>query len=305
MKTKFLSVFVSCILLFVSCSDDDDSITKENEIPVKFSSVITASSLKVGGMGGDEWEVGDAIGVFMRDNASSKTIVKNNILHKATTAGTSTFFTSEEPIYYPVNAPKAVDFVAYHPYAVLTNKYVYSVNVASQTDQSAIDLMATSNDNNGRGFNKAAGSVVNLDFKHQLAKVVMNVTAGEGVGGLQGLTVNIKGMHTTADFDISNTTFSNEDGAATSDITPYNDGSNSYEAILLPVATLGTSHVVEFTLGGDIYAWTMTANDGGIIELEAGKKYTFNVKLQKINVQVTGSITAWDNGGTANGTAKY
>lgn len=301
MKTRFLSLLAITALLFVSCSDDDN-IPEANDGMVKFSSGVSGLQSRVGGADGDVWAQDDPIGVYMRDNAVGKAIVSENIQYNAQSAGTATSFTSNTPIYYPVNDPAKVDFVAYHPYQTpLTDDYGYAVDVSDQADQSAIDLMVSTADNNGAGYDKTNPSAVNLKFRHQLAKVILVVSKGAGVDNLTGLTVSIGGMNTTADFDISTATLSNETDVA--DITPYDAGSDRYEVILLPVTALDANHVVEFTVGGNTYKWTMKENDRSIDKLETGKKYTFNVTLKKNAVSVTGTIDEWEDVGVSNGTA--
>ncbi len=88
-------------------------------------------------------------------------------------------------------------------------------------------------------------------------------------------------------------------------ITPVGADADTFEAILLPV-TLGEAHIVEFTVGNDVYTWTISENTGTpkITALAGGKRHTFDVVLQKNAVSATGPIEAWVDGGTANGVAE-
>ena len=309
MKTKFLSVLAVTAILIASCGNDNEVTPEVNDGRIQFTSGVNAAPSRVGGADGDQWTQNDLIGIYMRDNTVGKAIVSDNIEYKATSftnSNKSASFTSITPIYYPVNTPAKVDFVAYYPYQSGISNYVYKVDVSStrQASQSSIDLMRAYADGIGNaGYDKTNTLPVNLVFDHQLAKVALNVTAGAGVTDLSGLTIAIKGMNTTADFNIASTVLSNEDGASTSSITPYHAGSYSYEAILLPVAALGAAHIVEFTIGSNTYTWTMSNNSSGITSLVAGNKYIFDVTLQKNAIAVSGTIAAWGNGGIDSGTA--
>lgn len=299
MKTKFLSAIAITSLLFASCSNDDNDTTKSQDGNiVKFSSSVSGSQLRVGGAAGDEWAAGDKVGIFMRDN-TSKAVQSNNIEYTAgslTNGDKDAVLTSTTPIYYPVNTPAKVDFIAYHPYtATLANTYEYAVNVATQTDQSAIDLMIATADNATAGYDKTNTSAVNLNFSHQLSKVVINVTAGAGVTSLSGLTVKINGMNTTATFDISTATLSAEGNPAA--ITTNNPSGSNFEAILLPLAAFTASNTLEFTIGSDTYTWAMNTGTT-VTQFDGGKKYIFNATLKKNAVEITGSIQPWGNGGT-------
>lgn len=299
MKTKFLSVLAISALFFASCSNDDNTTPEVNDGRVLFSSGVRGVTTKVVGDDGDQWEGNEHIGIFMRDNAAGKGIVSSNVDYATTSTGTSATFTSSSPIYYPVNTPAKVDFVAYHPYqASLTNDYGYSVDVAIQSSQSAIDLILAKNDNLLAGFDKTNTSPINLVFDHQLAKVKINVKKGAGVADLTNLAVKITGMNTTADFDISTSSLSNETTIA--DIIPFDAGSNKYEAILLPTALI--TQTITFTVGGNTYEWLINDaanNTNNVTSLEKGKVYTFNVTVKKNAVVVTGTITPWQSAGAA------
>lgn len=303
MKTKLFSALAITAILFASCSSDDNNAPETNDGRVQFSSGVNAVQSRVGGASGDQWDGNEHIGIFMRDNAAGKAILSSNVDYTTTSTGASATFTSGSSIYYPVATPAKVDFVAYHPYETLTGDYGYSVNVGTQSSQSAIDLMVASNDNATVGFDKTNPSAVNLVFDHQLAKVKINVIAGAGVNDLTDLAVKIKGMNTTADFDIATATLSNEGTVA--DIVPYNVASTAnYEAILLPTAL--TNQTIEFTVGGNTYAWTINDaanNTNNVTSLLKGKVYTFDVTVKKNAVVVTGTITPWQSAGSISGTA--
>lgn len=299
MKTKFLSVLALTAILFASCSSDDNDTPEVNDGRVKFSSGINTATTKVGGDKGDQWDSGDAIGIYMVGHTDQQ-IKENaeNINYNAQMTGPATSFSSTTPIYYPVDASQKVDFIAYHPFNALVNNYEYPVNLSDQTNQSKIDLMIAQTTT---GYDKTNTSAINLGFNHQLAKVIIKVSAGDGVDNLVGLSVTIKGMNTTAKSDIFNYGIFSDEGNI-GGITPYNQPSTyNYEAILLPVA-LDAFHIVEFSLGGNIYKWVMQDNSANINILNKGNQYTFDVTLMKNKVSVAGSITPWINdnsGGTA------
>ncbi|MDR3061748.1 MAG: fimbrillin family protein [Dysgonamonadaceae bacterium] len=295
MKTGFLSVFAISVLLFVSCNKDDKE-PEVNDGRVEFSSGLIGLHTKVSGDNGISWDGDETIGIYMMGHETSD-VVENaeNVEYTNSLAGATATFTSTTPIYYPVNVAQKVDFIAYHPYNEDLQDEKYLIDLSDQTDQSAIDLMSalTIEMSAPSGYDKTNTDPVNLKFKHQLVKVIINVIAGDGVIDLTGLDVEIVGMNTSADFDLTGKEgISNE--TIISNISPYKQpGAYTYEIILLPV-TLSGSHVVKFALDQNIYTWTINDNDNKIVLFEGGKKYAFNVTLNKNEVQVTGEIEPWD-----------
>lgn len=300
------TVALAGAMVFTSCNVNDDIIDNNEAQAVKFTSGINAlptTKAAIDGTGNSVWELNDPIGIYMVNHGT--TIVAesaDNVKYTAAAAGASTSFTaSGTAIYYPVNETAKVDFIAYHPHNAAVANYVYPVNVATQTSQTAIDLMYATADKSGAGYNKTdAATAVNFAFSHQLAKLILNVEKGAGVTG--NLTsVTITGMNTTASFDLKGTAGLTTPGNQ-GPITPFTATAGSkYEAILLPVAALGAAHTVEFTVGTETYIWNMS-ND--ITSLAAGSIYTYDITLTKYAVGVSGSITKWTVGDTGTGTAE-
>ena len=302
MKTKLLSALTISALFLASCSNDDSP--EVNDGRVNFTSGITATpktKVVTDNAGNSTWNVNDPIGVYMVANTTT-TIAESaeNIPYKATAAAASTSFaaSSASVIYYPVNAPAKVDFVAYHPYNTSVTNWVYPVNVSTQTPQTDIDLMYATADNAGAGYDKSSTNV-NFTFSHQLVKLIINVSTGTGVTGSVS-SVSIKGMNTSAKFDLEGTDGLTDLGTPQA-ITPYTATvGTKYEAILLP-ATLSTAHMVTFTTSaGETFTWPMS-ND--VTSLEAGSIYTYDITLTKYAVNATGNITKWNVGSTGTGIA--
>lgn len=308
MKTKLFGAFALSAILFASCNNDDNT-PPANDGRVQFTSGVTGIQTRVGGANGDQWDSNDAIGIYMieHDETLSASSIKegaDNVKYTTASTGTAVAFSSTTPIYYPVNGP-LVDFIAYHPYSDTAIEdygyYWYEIDVQNQNIQSAIDLMTASTDNNGAGYDKTNTSPVNLNFRHQFAKIIINVSAGNGVDNLTGLDVKLKGANHTAIFDLKDFSFVGIGSVAGTVITPYAAGNNRFELILPPTDFADLSdYKVEFAVGGNTYTWTMADNGSGITYFESGRKYTFAVTLTKINVQVSGTIDPWTpvSGGT-------
>lgn len=289
MKIKILSTFVILVFLFSSCSEINmsESLARKE---VSFTSGPSVSVSKAKDVG-DSWKGNERIGVYMLEN-KSLTIAEgaSNLEYSTSSTGKTAVFTTANPIYYPVSESKAVDFLSYHPYTSRVNNFVYPVNVKVQTNQAAIDLMSAKEDNNGVGYTKNHVGPINLQFRHELAKIIINVVAGTGVENLNGLSLTIKGMNTLANFSISDRDLSGMSEVA--DIIPVGSAAQ-FEAILLPTA-LTEAHLVEFKLGGDTYVWVIKNSDIEPKTFAKGSMYLYNVSLNRTGVSITGTIKEWD-----------
>ena len=301
-KSIIFSAILTATVVMVSCNVED---VIEDNVPVKFTSGITATPQlrsAIDGSGNSVWEQGDPIGIYMVGNGGIVVAESvNNIKYTAVSAGASTAFDAAgATIYYPVNVSEKVDFIAYHPRCEAVMNWTYQVNVATQTPQTAIDLMWAKADNSGAGYDKTNTSPINFTFGHQLVKLVINVSKGVAVAGNIS-AVSINGMNTAANFDL--TGVGGLSGMTASQaITPHTVTADAtYEAILLPVTALDPGHTVAFTIGADTYIWSMS-ND--ITGLQTGKIYTYDVTLTKHEVEVRGSITKWSVGASGTGMAE-
>lgn len=277
---KLFAIALLGAITFASCSSDEEVVTNDREIVLFTGDIGATASLRASGT---TWDSGDGIGIFMVEN-STTTISENTVNRQYTTTGNG-FFSPETgaEIFFPVSG--LVDFIAYYPYqagAVLTTPY--AVSVASQASPKSIDLLWS---DNAKGYDKDDSSVP-LVFSHQLSKLVLNVSAGNGVTTpLTGMGVSIIGMNTTASFNLATGALTSAGNVAA--ITPYTttDGSE-YEAIILPGSYNAGDLKVTFTVGSDTYTW-----DVGAITFVKGTEYTYNISLSLSGVTISGTINPW------------
>jgi hypothetical protein len=314
MKTKILLLVATAVSLvgLSACSNHNDPVVTDNEpVAVQFkASNVTATPTTRLASSGDQWANGDAIGVFMIKSDAVTNGVTNFEYRSTLVAGTTNATTGFLPngtantAYFP-DDNSSVGFVAYYPWKTgQAYDGAYAVNVGgTQASQSTYDLLYAST---AASYNRSTPSVP-LPFTHKLVKLIITATSGAGDLDIGELTaVTIKGMNTKADFNLTDGTLGATNTAA--DITPTTITSPAsatestsavdgvYEAILLPAASTTTSYTVEFTLDGNTYVWDKFSTD--IPKLEAGKKYTYTLKINKTGVEAEGTITSWEVGGS-------
>jgi formylglycine-generating enzyme required for sulfatase activity len=295
MMTKRIrkSAFYLCAgLLLFSCSQDEDLPQDGDRVAVRFAAATFSTAeqtrTSVGAGGATQWSAGDETGIFMTGDTGNRKYTVSNVSTGALSAAAG------NELYYPQSGN--VDFIAYYPWKSGQTLGNYPVDVSTQTNPAAIDLLYS---NNATGKNKSSGAV-QLSFTHALAKLALTVQKGTGIASLSGLTATIKGMNTRANFDLSASSF----GAASAqaDITPLctqtptATADGNYEALLLPRSTSGVT--VEFALNGATYTWTPAAGTPALSALQGGYRYAYTITVNKTGITVSdGTITPWTGTG--------
>lgn len=268
MKKISLLSSVLFALLFTACQEKET--LQPTPQKVYFSGIIDGEGSRAYN---SSWSKGDAIGVFMLSSADKKTLETNK---QYTTTGNGHFSPVGEPLAFPLDG-SAVDFIAYYPYKASTSLETYTVETAIQTNLESIDLLRADNLQGRSKINKSN----NLQFRHVLSKVVLNLSSD---GNLTGLTATVKGVKTQGTLRLMDGKLTVNATAADVPMHMSADGRTA-EAILLP-QTLNTPLVIELAWKGKTVsiATKLTA-------LEAAIKHTYNIKVEgtgKIEAEATG-----------------
>lgn len=294
-RSNILFTIIGVMLFAASCSNEidvpDNPLAHPNQ--AVFNSTIGDLVTRATGT---NWDAGDAIGVYAlnADQALSEAGIydgKANIKHN--TPGDGKFTAVAEGIIFPKTGN--LDFVAYYPFNATINEYKYAINVANQTKSADIDVLYS---DNAKGAN-IDNSTVNLNFKHKLSQLILNVSIGDGVNSLNGLTSKIEGFKVDGSMNLVDGVVTT--GTTVANITPLikNEGTTATAtAIVVPGQNLSSVKVL-FTLNGQVYEWTPESQD-----LESGKKYTYKLKLSTsglVVVDPSGTIEDWVEGNTGTG----
>lgn len=273
MKMKSLLGIVLSLSILQSCQNDETNIIQNevNNKGITFSSII--DDAQNSRAYDTSWEANDVIGVFMMLANSDKNVLATNIPY-VTSKGDGYFVSQNSPIYYPDGA---VDFIAYYPYnKAISDHTNYLIDLSNQTAQSAIDLMTAINLTN-RQLTSPQG---NLQFKHLLAKLVLNLKSTSG-SSLKGIKASISGLQVKGTANLSDGTIT-PSGEATTFSLFINEEATQAEAILLPQALSGNLKI-KLELNGQSKE-IETEISGNI---EQGSKYIYNVNVNYQGGEIT------------------
>lgn len=283
---NFLFMGALSVLALGACTPnaDDNSEWNDGTQPVSFTSYIQGVNSRAVN---NAWGENDQIGISVKQSGAFGDVVNKHYL--VSNAGSVSAASANDAIYYPEDG-STVDFVAYYPYTAAIANNMYAVNLTDQSSQAAIDLLYSMN---ATQKDKTTATPVQLTFKHQLAKIVLNITKEATIPTLAGLQVAVIGTKTKASFALLDGTLT-PDGVSTLDIAAkVNDGGTLAEAIVLPVAGL-TGGQISFTLGGKTQVWNIPAGQ----DFAAGSKITYPVTIKEEGGQISvsfgdASITDW------------
>ena len=238
MKMKSLLGIMLSLGILQSCQNDETNIIQNevNNKGITFSSII--DDAQNSRAYDTSWEANDVIGVFML--ANSDNVLAKNIPY-VTSKGDGYFVSQNRPIYYP-DGP--VDFIAYYPYSEAIKDHTnYPIDLSNQTKQNAIDLMTAVNLTN----RQLASPQGNLQFKHLLAKLVLNLKSTSG-SSLKGIKASISGLKVKGTANLSDGSITSS-GEATDFSLYINEEATQAEAILLP-QTLSGNLKIKLELNG-------------------------------------------------------
>lgn len=128
-----------------------------------------------------------------------------------------------------------------------------------------------------------------LNFKHMLCKVQVNLT-GEGGVNLDGSLVTLIGVKTQTSFNAKTGTVSATGQGTNTDILMSKDGSVPCAAIVVP-QSVPSGYLLQIVLANnDILNYRTVQST----VYESGKVYTYNVKVIESDITVSTTVSDWD-----------
>ena len=275
MKTKKLLFAAAALTVLTACSSDDSPIDNvEQRVPVTLAySTIDATETRAAQNLNE--------GTFASDE-SVKVRISNTGAGEWTdytfTTGSAGTMTAPNPApYYPAGSQN-IDIVAYYP-ATAGETFTIATDQTADASYKASDLMFASVTDQAK-----QAEAVNLTFSHKMAKLCVNITAGQGVGSIT--SVSILNVRPTVSFNQTTGEVGEATGSATS-IVVSNNG-----AALIPAQTIdGGLLSIVTDKGTATYSVASKA-------FAAGQLYTLNITVNLRAVGTTTAITGWTSEGT-------
>ena len=271
MKTLRYIALAALTLSFAACEQEDfNPAVQGDPDAVKINATIGALQTRVayGENGATNFVNGDAIKVvnLMRTSKNEATYT--------TTDGTN--WTTTDAMVW--NSSSKNKFQAYYPVAEYSSYDTFTIptDQSDATKLASADWMTASTEE----IDKPGNGVLDLSFQHRLAKVTVNLTFSSQYP---------KGNQHLSDF----TFYTNE--ATPQAITALANSETSYTAILRPGEYADESYFIYLMMDDIEEHYVLGKTTTSAINLEAGKHYTFTLKVGKDVVSIDDvTVADWD-----------
>ena len=262
MKTLRYIALAALTLSFAACEQEDiNPAVQGDPDAVKINATIGALQTRVayGENGATNFVNGDAIKVVNLMRTS-----KNEATYTATDG---TNWTTTDAMVW--NSSSKNHFQACYPVAVYSSYDTFTIptDQSDATKLASADWMTASTGE----IDKPGNGVLDLNFQHRLAKVTVNLTFSSQYP---------KGFQHVSDF----TFYTNE--ATPQAITALANSETSYTAILRPGEYADESYFIYLMMDDIEEHYVLGKTTTSAINFEAGKHYTFTLKVGKDVVSI-------------------
>ena len=268
-------LFAAAAMTLLTACTQDEIVPTANRVPVKLAYTTIDATETRAAQNLNE-------GTFATDEAIKVRISNTGLNtwtdYAFTTAAEGAMTAPDPAPYYPAGEQN-IDIVAYYP-ATAGTSFTVATDQTADASYKASDLMFASKTNQAK-----QAEAVELAFSHKMAKLCVNITAGQGVTSITGVSVlNVK---PTVSFDQATGTVGDASGTATR-IAMSNNG-----AALIPAQTI-EGNLLSIVTDKGTATYSVSSKT-----FEAGYLYTLNITVNLREVGTSTAITNWNAGGTS------
>jgi len=256
---RIISYFAMAMALTACGSDDEilNDVQRGDRHPLQFTAAVEDIQTRV--TSDNKWEDGDIIGVKISNDP-------NNTIGQYALNADGTVKKVIKGVEW--QGTKSATVTAWYPYA----EKAIRINISNQQDgYTAHDILRAETEG-------SSAAPVNLEFKHQMAKVRCRLKAtyeGRDIS-ISGATVKFNSviLIIVENGEVRKEGYSGE-------ITSYEDsesGVTTYTAMLPPQTVTAGTKFIKITIGDKTVYYKPTQD----VTLEAGKSYNYNIKIADV-----------------------
>ncbi len=290
MKTKFFYLIALAAITLTACEQNEPAVTVDNIADTEI--IINANMADItpqnaprrapnatnAGHDPGALTVGE-MGFFLTTEGTDRNAKYNAINKKLVYQDGKWVPEDGTPLYWK-NQTTNVDYIAYHPYDVMADNGMITIQVPQvQTADNVVDFLYAKGSTTG---NISRGSI-DLAMKHAMSKLTVTLRPGTELETTQFKQVVLKDMAKGAVFDLEEGTRWNSLSAnPIIDITMIQNDNLNYEAIVIPQEFKDNAFVVEITtVDNRLFRFTQQN-----VQLQMSCAYTLNIIIGKDKVEL-------------------
>lgn len=297
MKKNMIFAAIAALALTACSNDDEIKVGGDNAILLT-SSLNVAETRAATDIQTSAFDAGENVDVYITEHngGNNPTTYPQPIEYTTGAGGALTVGTQ---YYYPTSG-NGVNIYALYPATAATGElFTIADDQSTDANYKASDLMYGKPASNPVS---PSANAVNIQFTHLLSKVTINLIAGANVTSLDGAKVELIGVKpsTTLTASKDGCSIGAASGTATSiTVMTATETVTSGSAIIVP-QTL-PEMFLQVTLGGATLTGKLSTGEPTLV---AGNAYTYDITVNMRGgaLEIEGSITPWDDGGTNSGT---
>ena len=275
MKTWKILFAAAALTVLAACSNDD-AVTEPTEermpVTLAYTTVDAVETRAAQNLNEGTFAADEAVTVRISNTS------ENDWSDYTFTTADAGAMTAPNPAPYYPSGMQNIDIVAYYP-ATAGTTFSVATDQTTDANYKASDLMFASVTNQAK-----QADAVNLVFAHKMAKLAVNITAGQGVSSIT--SVSLLNVKPTVSFDQATGAVGSATGTATSIAMSNNGGA------VIPAQTINGNLLSIVTPQGT--ATYSVSNKA----FTAGNLYTMNITVNLYAVGTTTAITGWTSEGT-------
>lgn len=324
---KATKIISACAVLaaLASCSNEHElSQQSAEDTPIRIQANVGGITTRAASnIQGTQFDANEYINVYLFEKSGgtgNTTSYGTNGLVVFQTSDASGNMSPSNPsaaLFYPTNGQPVLAY-AFYPalssapgYDIKNDATTFSVETDQSTDGAykKSDLMFAKQVETAKTANP-----ISLIFAHQLTKIKVILTPGDGLENVTGATIKMLNVNKTigltmpTDYstaeDITLGEKSNNVGETGIQFGTY-DAENKNAIIIVPQTVAKGTKLFEVIYNGGKYSYTLPNGDSdNDVTFAAKTEYTYNLTLTSGGLTVKSTtITLWGNGGNTNGDA--
>lgn len=303
-KTKVTAFALAVTGLWTAgCSDNNDVPSEAAKYITVNTSIGQMTRVATDDDGSQRFEADDQISVYAWTGKATEVDFGNLVVNNSINTYNGTTWTASPQMLW-ADQGSGHYFIGIYPAKKSIASVVTELTADDYTldasDQEASDLLVATN-LEGLSATTAPGGMVDLDFDHVMAKLIVNLKFRNQWGGtptVQGVTAQDAATKAKVDYlnkAVTADDTSKDNISLTALAAPQTGYALSYASIMVPQS--GFRSVI-VTIGGSDYTYTHS----GEIKLESGKYTTVNLTVGRDRIEL-GDVTVndWQQGDVING----